>query len=310
MYRTAFLFPGQGSQEVGMGQDIAGEFKKAKEIFDRADQVLGFSLSGLIKEGPAEELKKTINTQPAVVATSIAIMEVLREEGVRPYITAGHSVGEFTALYCAGVISLEDCILLTRARGEFMHQAGEKYPGTLSAIIGMDLPSVEELCNNSREADVLEVANLNCPGQIVISGSIEAIARAEKMAAEKGVKTVSLKVSAAFHSPLMNEACEKLANRLDQVEFRDAVIPLVSNVTAQLERDGQKIRELMKKQIISRVLWEESIRTMQKEGVEEFIEIGPGKALAGMLKKIDRKINVVNVNDIKSLSRILDKVKV
>lgn len=303
----AFIFPGQGSQKVGMGLDIAERFESAKKIYDRANEILGFSLSDLIRNGPADELKKTVNTQPAVVTTSIAIMEALRESGLDCSMTAGHSVGEFAALYCAGVLTLEDCIDLTRSRGEYMNEAGERYPGTMSALLGVDVAGAEEICKKASEKGVVVVANLNSPGQVVISGSLEAVEEAGRIAPEMGAKKViPLAVSAAFHSPLMDEAAEKLSEKLDKVHFSDAKIPVIANVTGKPVTDGKEIRELMKVQISSQVLWEESIRYMMARGIDGYLEIGPGNALSGMLKKIERKLQVYNVSDMTSFSKLVE----
>jgi [acyl-carrier-protein] S-malonyltransferase len=310
MSKIAFIFPGQGSQAVGMGMDAADKFPAAKKVFDTADRVLGFSISGLIRQGPEEELKLTINTQPAVVATSIALLEVLRERGIECLATAGHSVGEFAALYCAGVLTLEDCFGLTRARGEYMHESGEKYPGTLAAVIGLDTDKLEEVCRRvSEETGIVVVANLNCPGQTVISGELKAIEKAGEKALEAGASRVMpLPVSAAFHSPLMDEAAEKLARKLDSVEFSDVRFPVYANVTGEPVTSGEQIRELMKKQITSRVSWEKSIRRMMEDGISEFVEIGPGNALAGMLRRIDRKLSVHNCSSVDSLEKVLEKM--
>jgi [acyl-carrier-protein] S-malonyltransferase len=306
--KIAFVFPGQGSQAVGMGMDVARQYETARKIYDKAGEILGFSLSDLIENGPAEELTRTVNTQPAVVTTSIALMEVLKEQGFECVMTAGHSVGEFAALYCAGVLSLENCIDLTRARGSYMNEAGEKYPGTMSAIMGLELPQLEEVCQKASEKGVVVIANLNNPGQIVISGSIEGVREAERIALESGAKKVfPLSVSAAFHSPLMDEAAEKLSEKIETVKFSDAKIPVVSNVSAEPVMDGEQMRQLMKTQISSRVYWEKIIRRMMDEGIEAFIEIGPGTALAGMIKKIDRKAEVYNFSDISSLQKLLAK---
>jgi [acyl-carrier-protein] S-malonyltransferase len=310
MSKIAFLFPGQGSQAVGMGMDVADLFPAAAKVFDTADRVLGFSISSLIRQGPEEELKLTINTQPAVVATSIAMLEVLREHGIECQATAGHSVGEYAALYCAGVLSLENCLELTRARGEYMHESGVKYPGTLAAVIGLDIDKLEEVCRSvSAETGIVVVANLNCPGQTVISGELKAVEKAGEKALEAGAsKVVSLQVSAAFHSPLMDEAAEKLAEKLNSVEFHDARFPVYANVTGEPVTSGVQIRELMKKQITSRVSWEKAIRRMMEDGISEFVEIGPGNALAGMLRRIDRKLTVHNLNSVSSLEKVLEKM--
>lgn len=307
--RCAFIFPGQGAQVVGMGVDVAANFEVARNIFQEADRCLGFSLTDIIREGPEEVLKQTGNTQPAIVATSIAMFEVLREKGYKFELTAGHSVGEFSALYAAGVLSLDSCLDLTRARGEYMQEAGEKFPGTLAAVIGLEVPVVEGICKEASSQGIVVVANLNCPGQVVISGDIKAVEEAGRICSERGAKKViPLAVSAAFHSPLMDEAAARLAEKLDKVEFSDAKIPIVSNVTAEPVSDGDRIRSLMKRQISSRVLWEKSMRHMLSEGIDTFVEVGPGNALAGMLKRIERKTPVFNFNDMKTLEKLTEKL--
>jgi len=308
MARTAFLFPGQGSQTVGMGMDVASSFPAARRVFEVADRILGFSLSNLIKQGPEEELKQTINTQPAIITTSIAILEVLLENGIEPNAVAGHSIGEYAALYCAGVLSMEDCISLARSRGEYMHEAGLRYPGSLSAVIGLDTEKVEEICKNASSEGIVVVANLNCPAQIVISGELGALEKAGRLALEAGaMKVIPLTVSAAFHSPLMNEAAEKLSAKLDSVKFNDARVPVYCNVTAEPIKSGEEIRSLMKKQITSQVLWEKIIRKMLADGMETFFEVGPGTALAGMMKRIDRKVPVEGASSLATVEKIIKK---
>ncbi len=305
MNTMAFLFPGQGAQAVGMGIDLFEQFPEAEKVFETADRVLGFSITDLVRNGPAEELKLTVNTQPAVVTASIAMLEALKSRGYSCEATAGHSVGEYTALYCAGVLSMEDAISLTRSRGEYMHQAGEEKPGTLSAVIGLDLAVVENICHRASDRGVCVVANINCPGQVVISGDMAGVEEAGRLATEAGAsRVIPLEVSAAFHSPLMEEAARKLSQRLDQVKFSDAKIPVYCNIDGTARTEGNAIRELMKKQITSRVLWEKSIGAMMSDGIDKFIEIGPGKTLAGMLKRIDRKTAVFNFNTASSLDKL------
>lgn len=310
MGNTSFLFPGQGSQEVGMGIDVSEKFESAARVFKTADDVLGFSITKLIKEGPAEELRQTVNTQPAVVTASLALLAAAKEMGFSCQAAAGHSVGEFAALHCAGVLTLEDTISLTRARGEYMQTDGEKYPGTLSAVIGLPIPKVEEVCTEASKKSVVVVANLNCPGQVVISGSMTGIEEAGRLAQEAGAtKVIPLNVSAAFHSPLMNEAAQKLAEKLDQVKFSDAQIPVYCNVTGEPTTSGEIIRGLMKKQIISQVLWESGIRKMMSDGICRFIEIGPGTALSGMIKRIDRKTAMMSIQNLATLEKTADLMK-
>ncbi|MFP4497856.1 MAG: ACP S-malonyltransferase [Vulcanimicrobiota bacterium] len=311
MSKLAFVFPGQGSQTVGMGMDVAEKYPAAEKIFKTADKVLGFSLADMIKNGPEEDLKITVNTQPAIVTTSIALLEVLRGQGFTCNATAGHSIGEYSALYCAGVLTLEDALMLTRARGEYMNEAGEDNPGTLAAIIGVDKEKMEEICHKtaSETGETVVVANINCPGQIVISGNHQSVEKAGEMASEAGAKKViPLAVSAAFHSPLMNKAADKLAKKLNKVTFSDAKIPVYSNVTGTMVTDGDKLRDLMKQQIISQVQWEKSVNMMKSDGIDTFVEIGPGKALAGMIKRIDRKADVHNFNGLAALDRIMKKI--
>lgn len=312
MSKIAFVFPGQGSQQIGMGIDVAEKYPAAAKVFETADKALGISLSGLVKNGPEEELKQTVNTQPAVVAASLAMMEALRGEGgFDCQVTAGHSVGEYAALYCAGVLSLEDTLALTRARGQYMNDAGTRHPGTMSAIIGLDRDKLEEVCRQaSNGGEVAVVANLNCPGQLVISGSLKGVAEAGRLAQEAGAgKVVPLQVSAAFHSPLMDEAAAELAKKLDTVSFKKGRIPVYNNVTGEPVTDPEQIRSLLKKQITSQVRWEESIARMIADGVDIFVEIGPGKALAGMIKKINRQAVIHNVGDVASLEKLLEKIK-
>jgi len=310
MNKSVFVFPGQGSQKIGMGIDLSKKSQKAAEIFKIADEILGFSISKMIEEGPEDVLRLTKNTQPAVVAASIAILEAFREKGGRCQATAGHSVGEFTALYCAGVLTLQDCLTLTRARGEYMHRAGKENPGTLHAIIGMDAEKVDKICKSISGDGTVVVANINCPGQVVISGDYKSIEKAGILLLEAGArKIVPLSVSAAFHSPLMDKAAVKLALKLDEVKFSDASVPVYSNVTGEPVIKGETLRELMKKQITSQVLWDKSIRSMISDGIDGFIEIGPGKALCGMIKRIDRKSTLFNIHDLGSFEKMANQME-
>ncbi|MFH0801193.1 MAG: ACP S-malonyltransferase [bacterium] len=295
----SFVFPGQGAQFVGMGRDLAQRVPGAMEVFTVADQVLGFSLSDLCWNGPEEALKQTINTQPAIVAMSLACCRALQQEGIEPDLVAGHSVGEYAALVAAGVLDVASGIRLVRRRGEFMQEAGTVHPSTMAAIVGLSSGKVEEICREASSAGVVVLANLNSPDQMVISGDLTAVEAARNLALKAGAKrAIPLAVSAAFHSPLMEEAAAKLAEELDKTEFRDARIPIVANISARPIQKAEEIREALKGQITARVLWEESVRTMRRSGVTAVVEAGPGKVLSGLIKRIEPEMKLFNVQDI------------
>lgn len=307
MSRIAFVFPGQGAQYVGMGVDLAAAYPEARALLEEADRRLGYALSKLMAEGPEEQLKQTEHTQPAIVAHSLAAWTVLTSEGVHPEMVAGHSVGEYAALAASGAVKAAEAIELVRVRGQLMQAAG---PGTMAAVLGIDLEGAEKLCAAVASEGVVEVANLNCPGQVVISGSPEGVAAAGKRAAEFGGRRVMpLAVSGAFHSSLMQPAAARLAEALDAQAFAEPTVALVANVSASPIRSGSALRDVLKQQIVSRVRWEDSIRAMIAAGIDTFVEIGPGTALCGMIKKIDKDVRTANVADVASLEQTLELIK-
>ncbi|GAA3406741.1 ACP S-malonyltransferase [Paenibacillus hodogayensis] len=305
MTRIAFVFPGQGAQAVGMGQDFYEASASAKARFDQADEALGFKLSDLIFHGPEQDLKKTANTQPALLATSIAILEAVKELGVEPDFVAGHSLGEYCALVAADVMSFEDAVRTVRSRGEFMEQAVPNGEGGMAAVLGADREQLAGLCRSvTEEAGVVEMANINCPGQIVVSGSAEGVQKLAERGKEAGAKRViPLEVSGPFHSSLMQPAADRLAGVLADVPMRDASIPVVANVTADSVLQAEQIRRLLVDQVVSPVLWEDSVAWMIAQGVETFVEIGSGTVLAGLIKKIDKQVQVVSINSREALDK-------
>lgn len=302
--KTAFVFPGQGSQYVGMGKDLVQLEKPAADIFDRANDILGFDLRKICFEGPVEELKQTWITQPAIFVHSAAILAVI---GTRPDMVAGHSLGEYSALYCAGALEFEDALKLVQRRGELMYEAGKRSRGTMAAIIGLAQEAVEELCRDASDSGVVQPANFNSPGQIVISGSVEGVHRAMQFARERGARMVKeLVVSGAFHSSLMSYAVEHFQEDLERAVIGDARIPVYSNVTASPVRDAGKIRELLLAQLTQPVLWEKSIRAMAADGAARMVEIGPGKVLQGLVARIDRTIETAGVDAYESIRAFLN----
>jgi [acyl-carrier-protein] S-malonyltransferase len=284
MSMIAFVFPGQGSQYVGMGKDLHEQSPSAKELFRRADAILNIPLSRLCFDGPEEELRQTKNTQPAIFLQSVILAKSY--SGPQAGMAAGHSLGEYSALVYAGALTFEDGLRLVRLRGELMQQAGLDRPGTMAAVIGLDPGTVVEVCEKASEAGIVQAANFNSPGQIVISGSVPGVRRAMGLAKERGAKLVKeLPVSGAFHSPLMESAQKGLQEALENTPVRDASIPVYANVTAQPVRDAGEIRRLLLQQLTSPVRWEESMMAMAVDGAATFVEIGPGKVLQGLVKR-------------------------
>jgi [acyl-carrier-protein] S-malonyltransferase len=292
----AFLFAGQGSQYVGMGKDLYESYPQAKAVFDKADEVLGFSLSKLCFYGHIEDLWQTQNCQPAILTMSIAAWQVFKSVVSYPLsvvsYAAGLSLGEYSALVAAGAIRFEDAVYLVRRRGEFMEEEALKRPGKMLSIIGLDLPLVRQICTQTHT----EIANINCPGQIVISGGVDEIMQAKNLAEERGAKmSILLEVSGAFHSSFMKEAYSKLAKELEKINISPPKMPVVSNVTAKVEQEPAEIKENLIKQITSSVLWEDSIRFILAQGITRFFEFGPGRVLKGLMRRIDANAQVVNI---------------
>lgn len=288
---VAFLFPGQGSQAVGMGRELAARFEIARRTFEEADDLLGFSLSRLMWEGPEEELNDTVNTQPALFVHSIAAQRVLGElrPDLQPVAVAGHSLGEFSALTAAGALSFADGLRLVRRRGELMKRAGEIAPGGMAAVLGLDIPTLERICQEaSTDGEVVQVANDNCPGQVVISGAQAALERAVKLAQEAGARrVVPLKVSIAAHSPLMAPIQVEFDLAVETAPISDPRVPVVSNVTAHPMTTADEVRADLRAQMTNRVRWTESIRYLRAQGVTTFLELGSGSVLTRLLKRID-----------------------
>src|SRR5919205_714018 len=305
----AYIFPGQGSQAAGMGRELAEKYPAARAVFEESDDALGFALSKLCFEGPAEDLQLTENTQPAILATSVAALRAAEAEGLpRPAFVAGHSLGEYSALVAAGALSLADAVRTGRQRGRYMQEAVPVGEGAMAAVLGADLETIEGVCAEARRGDeVCSAANINSPGQIVIAGSAAAVERALPLLKERGAKrAIPLKVSAPFHCALMLPAQERLAADLDRVEFKDLSVPLVTNVDAAVIRTGAEARAALVRQVSSPVRWRESVELLARGGVDTFIEVGPGKVLCGLVRQTAPQARCLNVEDGASLGATSD----
>ena len=301
MSKIAFVFPGQGSQYVGMGKDL---FVNSKDIMEAANDELGFSLTNIMFNGPVDSLKQTDITQPAIFLHSVALFQKIKS--IKPEMVAGHSLGEYSALVAAGAIDLIDALKLVRTRGQAMLQAGIEQSGTMAAIIGLKPLRVEEICEEVSTSGIVQCANFNSPGQIVISGSVGGVKAAMTLATESGAKLVKeLVVSGAFHSPLMASAKEKLQTKLDETKIINVSVPVYANVTAKVVTSSDEIKKLLYDQLSSPVRWEESIMNMIEDGATEFVEIGPGSVLQGLVKRINKEVKVSGIEKLEDLDKFI-----
>ena len=310
--KIAFVFPGQGSQTVGMGKDLMERYPVARKTFEEADEALGFSISKMCFEGPEADLRLTFNTQPAILTVSVAAYRVLAEHGLQPVVAAGHSLGEYSALVASGALAFADAVRLVRKRGQFMQEAVPVGEGGMAAIMGLDSDAIVSICQKveAESGFAVQAVNFNCPGQIAIAGAAKGVEAAITALKEAGAKrAVSLPVSAPFHSTLMKPAAERLAAALAEIQIGQAAFPVISNVSAEPVTDGDTIRQLLVAQAASPVRWIESVEQMGRLGCDLFVEIGPGKVLTGFTKKILKEAETLNVEDLPSLEKTLDYFK-
>jgi [acyl-carrier-protein] S-malonyltransferase len=307
--KTAFVFPGQGSQKVGMGRDLCEQFEEARTVFAEASDALGYDLQGLCFNGPKEELDKTFRTQPCLLTASIAVFRVLSSKGILPDAVAGHSLGEYSAITAAGVLPFRDAVVLTEKRGTFMQEAVPEGRGLMAAILGLERKQVDDICLSVRSGYV-SPANYNCPGQIVIAGERQAVEDAMKLAKEAGAKrALPLVVSAPSHCTLMVGASNRLLDLLNTMELRNPLVPVMNNADALFLSNADSIKTSLVRQLNSPLLWEDSIRNMAVSGIDTFVEIGPGKVLSGLIKRIEPEAKIFNVEDRESLNKTLEALK-
>ncbi|WP_079529812.1 ACP S-malonyltransferase [Halobacillus hunanensis] len=310
MKRIAYIFPGQGSQEVGMGQDMYENYPQVKELFDAADEALGYSLTSLMFEGPAEELTKTENAQPALLLNSVAIAKVLEGEGVNPAMTAGHSLGEYSALVSAGALDAIDAVKLVHTRGQLMEEAYPTGLGAMAAVLGLEKEEIERVLAKIDHDQPVDLANINCPGQIVIAGTSDGVKQASEQLQEAGAKRVlPLNVSGPFHSRLMKPASESLANSLAKTQLHDAEIPVYANVSAEAVTDASKIQTLLVEQLYSPVRFQEILEQFVEEDIDAIVEVGHGKVLSGLVRKVKRRMKTFAIGDPESATSFLEWYK-
>lgn len=308
--KIAFVFPGQGSQHVGMGKDLLlNHLPRTKELFQEGSEAIGLELERLCLEGPEEELTLTANAQPAILLVSLAAFFALSAEGIEPDLVAGHSLGEYSALVAAGAFRFTDAIRTVRKRGLFMQGAVPPGQGAMAAILGLSREAVQAVCQEAADSGVVEMANANAPGQVVIAGEAKAVEAAVRLAHAKGGRAKLLHVSAPFHCTLMRPAAEKLAQFLQEVMIEDLKIPLIANVDAEFLTTARGVRDALARQVTSPVLWEESIRRLAQEGVRVFVEVGPGRVLSGLIKRIERGAETYHVEDTTSLQATVNALK-
>ena len=307
MKKIAFIFPGQGSQYPGMGKELFDHFPESRSVFQEAKKVLSIDMDRLCFSGSQANLNQTENTQPAILTTSIAALNILKEKGIEPDVTAGLSLGEYSALVCAGSLDFATAVQLVRKRGQYMQEAVPIGLGKMMAVLGLKDHLVEEICREVSIYGIVEPANYNYPGQVVIGGEIKAVEAATELALKRGAKRViPLRVSAPFHTSMLQPASERLARELNKIEVRSLQIPVISNVIGDYIQKKEWIKEFLRKQVMYPILWTKCILKMIQDGVDFFIEIGPGRVLSGFLKKIDRNLTIANVEDLKSLQRTLN----